>query len=584
MERNFSGSLMRIAVLQTNPILGDPRGNAERISALLEKHVGDAEIFVTPELALIGYPARDLLSEPRILKEEQLALDNIRATCRKVGAAIFVGHTTSRTGLAGKPLWNSASLIVDGEIVGTTHKVRIPSYDIFDEDRYFESGSTEVSENPHSHSFGGLQIHIAICEDGWSSIKAHGSRDIRNYDAKTSPFAHHEDFDLHINMSASPFSRGKHPTRLDLFGAQAARNLRPLLYVNCAGAQDNIIFDGGSFACAADGSVLAQAPRFEEGVWIVEFDGQKLHSSQWIPSRVLPFAPTQTELEQEPMAEVFSAIATGISDYFRKTGFEKAVLGLSGGIDSALTISLASAALGAKNLLGVSLPSSFTSTLSKTEAIETAKNLGAEFRELSIASVVESAQATLSLKNSGLPFENLQSRARGLLLMGISNNENRLLFSTANKSELAMGYGTLYGDLCGALLPLGDLYKSEVYELARYVNALFAKRGFKAPIPEQTITRPPTAELAPGQTDQDSLPPYDLLDALLKELIENQGELIQNEAAWNEKLGAKHTVGSIRRRLHLNEYKRQQAAPILRLHQRAFGRGWTYPIAKKVFS
>jgi NAD+ synthetase len=570
---------MRVAILQLNPILGGVSRNCKTLIDQMRAHAGQAELYVTPELALIGYPPQDLLSLKDVLEAEQRALAELQNFTAKFGVGLLVGHTESRKGAPGRPLYNSASLFDRGALLGQVRKQRPPSYDIFDERRYIE----EWREGPQPLlNFRGRRIGISICEDAWDKVRASGINDVREYRPESNPLLHQGDAELLINISASPYTLSKRPQREKIFAAQARKLKRPLVYANCVGGQDGVLFDGGSFALNAKGEVVAQARLFAEDLVTVELDGRGDVAAAPVPET--------RNLEAQPFemwGELWSALKMGLSDFVRKTSQKRVLLGLSGGIDSALVAALASEALGPEKVLGVSLPSRLTSDLSKSEAAKLAKSLGIEFRELSIAPAVEAHTKSLGLAPSGLAYENLQSRNRGLMLMALSNSEQRMLLATGNKSELAMGYSTLYGDLCGGLLPLGDLYKSEVYGLSHRLCAEAEARGREPPIPLLTRTRPPTAELAQGQLDTDSLPSYDILDALLFELIENQGQVMGSLETWNRLLKPKDTkhndtVEGIFRRFHGNEFKRHQAAPLLKVHQRSLGPGWIFPIAKEL--
>ena len=559
---------MRAAILQINPLIAAPEHNAAQLAKLMRQHATGKDLFITPELALTGYPPQDVLSDPLLLGREAQQLEGLRILSEELKTGLLIGHTEKRTG-RGRPLYNSASLYDSGQLLQRVRKMRLPSYDIFEEDRFFEAWSPQGAG---SVSFRGLKLGIAICEDSWDSILAFGRRDVRNYSVDSNPWRACGDADVLINLSASPYSLQKRSLREDLFKATAARFQKPLIYANCVGAQDALLFDGASYFVDSEGAIIGQGDVFSEDVVCAELTSSR---ASWKSS--------QNRRAPDVWRELAQALVVGIRDYVSKTGHQKVVLGLSGGIDSTLVAALAARALGPANVLGVSLPSVLTSDLSKTEAREVATRLGIEFREISIADSVAQHVKALSLPTSGLPFENLQSRNRGILLMALSNAEKRLLLATGNKSELAVGYATLYGDMCGALLPIGDLYKTEVYGLAHFLCAEALRAGRPAPIPTVSLTRAPTAELAPGQKDSDSLPSYEALDAALADLIENQGQSTGQADDWTALL-APHTLASLSRKMQLSEFKRQQSAPILRVHQRAFGKGWKMPLARGIDS
>lgn len=550
---------MRLGILQLDPMIGDPQHNADVIEQWMRRHAAEFDLFVTPEQTLIGYPARDALSFPNVLDAEANALGRLAALTKELGVGLLIGHCERRKG-PGRPLYNAASLYDGGELKGRVRKMRLPVYDVFDDERFFEAAPTD--DAPAPLEFRGTRLAVMICEDLWQAAAGFGPRDVRTYPKSKTLEQRSLAADLTIVVSASPFTLAKRALREDLAAAWAHRTGKPLLYVNASGGQDDIIFDGNSFVVRADTGVTARGPAFAVGPWALQ-----------LQNGTLAGADHAVTGEWETVER---ALVTGFGAFVRKCGNPKLVLGLSGGIDSALCATLAARAVGADRVLGVSLPSSLTSDLSKDEARETARRLGIKFREIPVAPLVDAAANAIGAR-TGLAFENIQSRARGMILNGLANAEGRLVVATGNKSELAMGYATLYGDLAGAMLPIGDLYKTEVYALSHDINA---RAGTGAPIPAETLRRPPTAELAPGQKDSDSLPEYAILDGLLKELIENQGETHFDEATWNRLLGDGHSVASIRARLHAQEFKRRQAPPILKIHERSFGVGWRMPVAK----
>ena len=555
---------MRFAILQTNSLIGDVHRNFEKIRALIEENKANADLFITCEQALIGYPARDLLGQQRILQQEKTCLESLRMLTAQLGVGLLVGHCESRRG-PGKPLYNSATLFDSGRALGTVRKRRLPSYDIFDDERFFEPGRSQESS---TLEFRGLKVGVSICEDIWTSTLAFGVRDVRTYENTSYP-RFDPTCDVLINLSASPFAQKKRDIREDLATSLASRQSAPLIYCNSVGGQDDLIFDGHSFFCNAQGQTSLRAPGFQEALLVAT-----LKDKEWQN----PSSNTKLFSDEE---ETLQALLLGLQDFVEKSKGQKVVLGLSGGIDSALCATLAAEALGPKNVLGISLPSQITSELSRSDARELASRLGIEFREIAIASTVESVRTGANIQ-PGIALENLQSRTRGLILTTLANQESRLVLSTGNKSELAMGYSTLYGDLCGAICPIGDLYKTEVYALSHFLNRRAVAAGKQAPIPEATLTRPPTAELSEGQKDSDSLPEYDILDGILRELIENQGQTIFPEEQWDKILAPKFTVEALRIKYLSQEFKRRQAPPILKIHQRSFGSGWKFPVCKGV--
>jgi NAD+ synthase (glutamine-hydrolysing) len=541
---------MRWAILQMNSWSANVRHNAQKIlKALSDCRAQKVDLLVCPELPLLGYPLRDLLSLPEMLRLEQEALKDLAAATLREGVALLISHTEAvpNTDLR---FYNSATLFAEAKSVGSVRKQRIPDYDIFEEQRFFQA-----SESPRELiEWRGLKLHVSICEDAWRSPEVFHYGAKRNYSSRIDPFAKASEADLLINLSASPFYQAKSATRERLFAELARAVSKPLLYANSIGGQDDLLFDGGSFALNAKGEVQQQAAYFEEELLVVDFEQA--------PARPRP-RPSEAEM-------LIQALTCGLRDFVRKSGFSKVLLGLSGGIDSALVACLAKEALGAENVLGVSLPSLITSSESKNLAAQLAKNLGIAFEEYPIAAHVASVSQSLKLGDKGLSVENLQARTRGLLLMALSNSRNALLLSTGNKSEIAMGYSTLYGDMCGALCPLGDLYKSDVYSLSRHYNQT------RGGIPEEILTRPPTAELAPGQKDQDSLPPYEILDSLLFHYIE-RGVSPEDLAPF---MKSQNVDPHLFARFHRAEFKRYQAAPILKMKLRSFGPGWRMPLAK----
>ncbi len=548
---------MRIGLAQINTIVGDLAGNSRRIFEAYQALVAQgAELVIYPELVVSGYPPRDLLFKKRFVADVEKAT---RELATKIGAVpALIGYTEANTTGTGRSAFNSAAFCHQGKILTSARKCLLPTYDVFDEDRYFEPASAPIVVE-----FGGRRIGITICEDIWTHAMIstrrlyNGVEPVRQLAAQRC--------DLMVNLSASPWNHGKGDIRHKLV-ADTARQLGcPVAYVNAIGGNDELLFDGRSVVCDAQGKVIGGLAAFREQLQVVSV------STQATPA----LHPT---FEQPDLADIYDALVLGVRDYAQKTGFKKALLGLSGGIDSALTAVIAAEALGPKNVIGVSLPSVISSQHSKDDARILAANLGIEFHTLSIADTVGAAEKTLAPIFAGRPRdiaeENIQARARGLLLMAISNKFGALLLTTGNKSELAVGYCTLYGDMCGGLAVISDVFKMQVYALSRWINR------DKEIIPVSSIDKPPSAELRPDQTDQDSLPPYETLDAILKGYVEeglSRADLVAQ--GFDQAV-----VNDIVRKVDLNEYKRKQAAPGLKITPLAFGVGRRIPIVQKYVS
>jgi NAD+ synthetase len=551
---------IRVTVLQLNPLVGDVLHNLSQIRRAIERDPTRADLFVTPELALVGYSPRDLLAYPQLRAAEAAALQELASISEQHGIGILVGHTEDRAG-TGKTLHNTATLLDNGLCVGRIRKRRMPYYDVFEEERFFES---YVGDDQRPLLFRGAKIGVFICEDSWSEVRRYGKNDVG-----LSPYGdllekQLSGADLIVNLSASPYNIGKLARRRHAFAEHAQRHGVPLVFATCVGVQDEILFDGGCFGLNADGSLVASSERFEENELNLVFDKTTKRLTATQPKEAQPSSEWRS---------LHEALVLGLRDYVHKSGFRRVLIGLSGGIDSALVAALACEALGAENVLGVSLPTRFNSEGTRNDARDLARNLGMEFREVSIEPVLGAAASALNVKASGLAYENMQSRSRGLLLMTLSAQETRLLLATGNKSEFAMGYATLYGDMCGALAPIGDLYKTEVFGLCHWMNA-------RKPIfPLSLLTRAPSAELAPGQRDQDSLPDYAVLDTVLEDMIENQNLQREAQKKFLETV-SQHSFERIWKTLHGMEFKRFQAAPILKVHPRAFGSAWRMPLTK----
>jgi NAD+ synthase (glutamine-hydrolysing) len=544
--------MLRVGLAQINPTVGDLPGNRQRILEAYRELVGrGAELVVFPELAVCGYPPRDLLLKRRFPSDVEDSLHQIAAEIGPVPA--LVGYPETRPDTRGRPLWNAAAVCHQGEIVLSARKRLLPTYDVFDEDRYFEPADESAIFVHH-----GLRIGITICEDIWTG---EAGLDRKRHRADPAAELRTKGVDLVVNLSASPWHCGKESAREAIVAVSARTAGAPVVYCNAVGGNDELIFDGRSIVLSAEGKQLAGLAAFREELAVVDL------------------ASTTPQIDPlhrgEEMAELRDALVLGLRDYAVKSGFRRALLGLSGGIDSAVVAALAAEALGAENVIGVSLPSAISSQHSRDDARELAKNLGIDFHTIGIAEVVEAAEHALAPIFGDRPRdvaeENLQARARGLLLMGISNKFGALLLTTGNKSEVSVGYCTLYGDMAGGLAVISDVFKTKVYELARFLNRE------REVIPLSTIEKPPSAELRPGQVDQDSLPPYDALDAILQGYVE-QGLSSRDLIA---KGFDETVVKDIVRKVDLNEYKRKQAAPGLKITPLAFGVGRRIPIVQR---
>ncbi len=548
---------MRIALAQINPIVGDLQGNADKILALTQ----DVDVLITSELALCGYPPRDLLLDRSFIEATQQVLLEL-AQSLPPAITVLVGAPTFATPGRGQPLWNSAVCLQDGQVTHIFPKRLLPNYDVFDEQRYFRSGTTanvlslQVGEEK-------ITMGVTICEDLWNDV------DFLDPLYEQNPLAElvKQPIDLLVNLSASPFTMQKQRLREKILQHHAQKYALPILYVNQVGGNDDLIFDGNSFIVNRWGQVVARAKSFQPDLLIVEFDPTQ---------RDFPLAPIP-EYRVVIEAEVWQALVLGLRDYAHKCGFSKAVLGLSGGIDSALVATIATEALGRENVLGVLLPSPYTSHQSITDAQELADNLGIKTVLIPITPLMQSYDHALAplLQDSppDVTEENLQSRIRGTLLMALSNKFGYLLLSTGNKSEMAVGYCTLYGDMNGGLAVIGDVPKTLVYRLCYWLNNL-------APdpiIPPSILTKAPSAELKPNQTDQDSLPPYDILDDILCHFIDRHASRAEIIRQGHDPATVDRVMQLVRRA----EFKRRQAPPTLKISDRAFGTGWRMPIAAK---
>ncbi|MBK8205359.1 MAG: NAD+ synthase [Planctomycetes bacterium] len=534
---------MKIALIQFNPIIADFEGNVRRIENRVRTAADhDADLCVMPELALPGYPPHDLVLYGDFVAHNLAARDRMLRLSAELGVGLLFGLVLANDNPTGKPLRNSAVLCDRGKVIAVKHKALLPTYDVFDEARYFEPDSA-----PCVAEFRGRKLGLLICEDIWTDAALLGRIEYGSDPAQLCADAGAE---LLINISASPWGSGKHRLREQLVAATARRTGRPCLLVNQVGGQDDLIFDGASVVCDAQGKTVARLPLFEETLFIA--DPERGRAETWA---------------DDDIADEIDALVLGIRDYFRKTGHSRALVGMSGGIDSAVVVCLAAKALGPANVTAISMPTRFSSKGSVDDSRELAEKLGINFEVLNIDEAFE-LQRKLSGFPGGIAEENMQARIRGLVLMTRSNAEGSLVLATGNRSELAVGYSTLYGDMCGALEVIGDVAKTRVYEIAARFGA----------IPKAIIDKPPSAELRPDQTDQDSLPLYAVLDRIL-------------EAYLDDHLGADAIIGrgedaelvrKILRMVEIAEFKRRQAPIVLRIGKRAFGAGRRIPVAKKL--
>lgn len=545
---------MRIALAQLNIHIGNFEGNVRKmLDAIETARAQRADLICFSELATCGYPPRDFLEFSDFIAQAEKAISILATAAR--GIAIVVGSPSPNPVPEGKDLFNSAYFLSEGTVKHITHKTLLPTYDIFDEDRYFEPGNSfSVVE------FKGARIAVTVCEDIWNINNENPLYAVCPLD-ELMP----QQPDLILNLSASPFDTHHAAHRREILAANALRYELPIVYVNHVGAQTELIFDGGSMVMGSDGQLKAELPFFQEH--IETFDIQKLNEGEEVKSR-----------EGTPISRVHDALILGVRDYFRKLGLSRAIVGLSGGIDSAVVAVLAARALGPENLRVVLLPSPFSSDHSIHDALQLADNLGIRHDILSISETYETILKSLHPLFENQPFglaeENIQARIRGLLLMAISNKFGPILLNTTNKSEMAVGYGTLYGDMCGGLSVIGDVYKTDVYRLATYMNAELSI------IPSNILSKPPSAELRPDQKDIDSLPPYDILDAILFEYIENRkGPSEIATLGFDPAL-----IQRVLKLVNTNEFKRYQAAPVLRVSSKAFGMGRRMPIVGKYLS
>jgi len=612
---------MKIAIAQLNPTIGDLVGNSQKILQVAHQVAAQGvDLLLTPELSLCGYPPRDLLLNPSFIQSMATQLAKL-ARELPPQMRVLVGTVQPNPDAianGGKPLFNSVACLSGGKIQEFFYKRLLPTYDVFDEDRYFAPGEAtgvlqiprqrntphpltpsptkgegenqshltplsllgrwdggegsqiQVSQDPveDSEEDGEIEIGVTICEDLWNDEEFWGRR---SYAVNPIAELGMMEVDLVINLSASPYCVGKHKIREAMLRHSAKRHQQAIIYVNQVGGNDDLIFDGRSFACDRTGEIIYRAAAFSTDVAILEFDPHSEATNLTTSTKITPLAT-------EPAAEIWQALVLGVKDYAQKCGFQQVVLGLSGGVDSALVAAIASAALGAENVLGVLMPSPYSSDHSVSDALELAKNLGIKTQTLPIQDLMAGYDRTLedlfANTNFGIAEENIQSRIRGNLLMAIANKFGYLLLSTGNKSEMAVGYCTLYGDMNGGLAVIADVPKTQVYALCHWLNAHHPQ----IKIPKQIITKPPSAELKPGQVDQDSLPEYAVLDEILDRFICQHQSPSEIVAAGFAEAIVQQVIKLVTRA----EFKRRQAPPGLKITDRAFGTGWRMPIASKI--
>ncbi len=549
---------MKIAIAQINPTIGDLLLNAQKILEAAQRAASSGvRLLLTPELSLCGYPPRDLLLNPSFVEAMGITLQNL-AQDLPPNLAVLVGTVEQNLNAhisGGKTLFNSMALLEDGKVKQIFHKRLLPTYDVFDERRYFEPGL-----QANYFTLDNIHIGVTICEDLWNDEQFWGKRSYA-----VNPIADLAilGVDLVVNLSASPYTVGKQQFRETMLRHSAVRFQQPIIYANQVGGNDDLIFDGRSFALNRQGEIMCRARGFDTDLVVVEFDETQRDLQL---GSVIPVSESEDE-------EIWQALVLGVRDYARKCRFSKVVLGLSGGIDSAIVAAIATAALGKENVFGVLMPSPYSSEHSISDALALAENLGIKTNLLPIGELMQGFDQTLGDLFAGTEFglaeENIQSRIRGNLLMAIANKFGYLLLSTGNKSEMAVGYCTLYGDMNGGLAVIADVPKTRVYSLCHWLN-----RNNEV-IPENVLTKAPSAELKPGQVDQDSLPPYEVLDDILQRLIHNHQSAAQILAAGHDPVIVDRVIQMVARA----EFKRRQAPPGLKITDRAFGTGWRMPIA-----
>jgi NAD+ synthetase len=532
---------LKIAVAQINCVVGDLAGNARRIlDAADEARAAGADLLLTPELALCGYPPEDLLLRPDFYRACARELQQLAVAAP---LPVVVGHPEAWAGRH----YNAATLLEGGAVCATYRKQRLPNSEVFDEERYFDTGDA-----PGIIEVKGVRIGLAICEDIWQPGVAEASRAAGA--------------ELLLSLNASPFHMHKLARRHEVLRERVAGTGIPIIYANLVGGQDELVFDGSSFALDAAGRVTHQLPAFEESVAVIEYSAGHL-----LPGGVSPWLTFE--------AEVYEALKLGVRDYLGKNGFPGAILGLSGGIDSALTLAIAVDALGADRVRAVMMPSPYTADMSLDDSREMVRRLGVRYDEIAIEPAMNTYAKMLEPLFAGLPAtawadttpENIQARIRGMILMALSNRTGSIVLTTGNKSEMAVGYATLYGDMAGGFAVIKDVFKTSVYKLARYRNTL------SDVIPENIITRAPSAELKPAQTDQDTLPPYEVLDAIIEAYMERDESPREIVARGYAEADVRRVVGMLKK----NEYKRRQSPVGIRVSRRGFGKDWRYPITSR---
>jgi NAD+ synthase (glutamine-hydrolysing) len=546
---------VKIALAQINPTVGDFQGNTRKIIEFARQAAAaQADLVMFPELAVCGYPPADLLDKPSFVARTGEAVAEIAAATANTHLGVICGYVTPAPPGSGKQVVNSAALLRHGAIEFVQSKRLLPFYDVFDEQRYFAPADSQKL-----HSLGDQRLALTICEDAWND-KLFWPR--RLYSVDPIEELMRSGGSLILNISASPYYRGKRELRHRMLAAIARRHKVPVVMVNQVGGNDSLVFDGASFALGPDGSVITQARSFDED--LVFFDSAALTGDR------RPVDPSED-------AAVYQALVLGTRDYVRKCGFSKVLVALSGGVDSALVAAIAVDALGKENVTTVGMPSQYSSAGSIADARELAENLGIRFTIIAIHDLFQQYIEALAPLFTGravdITEENIQSRIRGNLLMALSNKFNALVLTTGNKSEMSVGYCTLYGDMVGALAVIGDVVKTEVYQLCRYLNR------DRIVIPEAILEKPPSAELRPGQKDTDSLPPYEVLDPILQAYVERYETPEQIASEYHFDLA---TVRQVVKLVERSEYKRQQAAPVLKVTSKSFGMGRRFPIAVKV--